>query len=156
MITRLLIQNYALIDNLEMDFSGGLNVITGETGAGKSIIMDALSLALGQRADSASLRDADKKCIVEVEFNVGAYGLEGFFKANDLDAESTCLVRREINAQGRSRAFINDTPVNVSTLKELALLLVDVHSQHQTVEFTQPVNQLEVIDQVAGNREKKV
>src|SRR5690242_10926454 len=130
MLTRLSIQNYAIIDELEIDFSGKLNVITGETGAGKSIIVGALNLILGERADTSVLVNKDKKCIVEGSFLMGnKKTIAAFLKSNELDAEDELVLRREIGTNGKSRAFINDTPVNLSQLQELSTLLVDLHQQ---------------------------
>src|SRR5215510_11140247 len=134
MLTKLAIQNYAIIDQLELDFSRKLTVITGETGAGKSIVMEALSLALGERADTTVLFDKSKKCTVEAEFDIRKLDLKNFFEENDLDEEASLTLRREIAASGKSRAFINDTPVNLSVMKSLGELLVDMHQQHESQE----------------------
>ena len=132
MLTRLHISNYALIDELEIKFDNGLTIITGETGAGKSIILGALSLILGERADARSVRNPEKKVVVEASFDISAYALEGFFAENEIDFwEEECIVRREISATGRSRAFVNDTPVTISVLKDLTSRLVDIHSQQR-------------------------
>ncbi len=149
MLRKLNIQNFTLIDELNIDFTDGLTVITGETGSGKSILLGALSLILGNRVDSQSLLDKKKKCIVEAEFYIKDYGLESFFKENDLDFEESTIIRREINQQGNSRAFINDTPVNLSLLKEFSEKLIDIHSQHKTLILNNSGFQLEVIDQFA-------
>jgi len=146
MLKRLTVENYALIDTLEMSWEPGFTIITGETGAGKSILLGALSLILGQRADAQVLMDAGRKCIVEGEFEVHGYGLEPFFSRYDLDADDRLLLRREINAQGKSRAFINDTPVTLNILKELAVLLIDIHSQHQSLDINHAAFQVSVID----------
>ncbi|MHC1707585.1 MAG: DNA repair protein RecN [Bacteroidales bacterium] len=151
MLVSLYIENYALIRNMEIRFFNGLTVITGETGAGKSIILGALGLILGQRADSTVLQDSGAKCIVEAGFNLERYKLDQFFMDHDLDSEEITLLRREINPQGKSRAFINDTPVNLAVLKELGDKLVDIHSQHETLYLRDPFFQLEVLDQYAGN-----
>jgi DNA repair protein RecN (Recombination protein N) len=152
MLQRLHIQNYAIIDDLQIDFSDSLNIITGETGAGKSILMGALNLVLGQRADSSVLQQADKKCIVEGWFLLKKSGpIKDFFMANDLDQEEEILVRREISANGKSRSFINDTPVNLSQLKALSGLLVDLHQQFDTQELSRENFQREVLDALAGN-----
>src|SRR5665213_3255777 len=132
MLNHLSIQNYALIDKLEIDFSDGLTIITGETGAGKSILLGALGLIAGSRADTQSLQNKTQKCIVEASFNIKEYSLKDFFWANELDYEITTTIRREINPEGKSRAFINDTPVSLNQLKSLAERLIDIHSQHQT------------------------
>ncbi len=152
MLTRLYISNYALIDQLEIEFSDGLTIITGETGAGKSIILGALSLILGERADSHAIRHKQSKTIVEATFDIQGYHLEDFFKDNDIDFyEHECIMRREIGASGRSRAFINDTAVSLSTLKELATRLVDIHSQHSNMLLSKPQFQLSVLDHIAGD-----
>ena len=135
MLSRLSIINYAIIDELEIDFSGKLNVITGETGAGKSIIVGALGLILGERADSAALVNKQKKCVVEGVFKVDSKkSVITFLNGNELDAEEELVVRREIGINGKSRAFINDTPVNLSQLQQLSSLLVDLHQQFDTLE----------------------
>lgn len=153
MLTRLSIQNYAIIDALDVDFSKNLNIITGETGAGKSIIMGALGLILGQRADSNALLKRDKKCIVEGTFTLSQKDeqIETFFKAHELDAEEEVVVRREIAPNGKSRAFINDTPVNLGQINTLSSLLVDLHQQFDTLELGESDFQREVLDALAGN-----
>jgi DNA repair protein RecN (Recombination protein N) len=151
MIQKLHIQNYAIIDVLSIDLSGGMNVITGETGAGKSILMGALSLILGDRADPAVLLNREKKCVVEGLFSlVGKKDAAAFFKANDLDAEEEVVIRREIAPNGKSRAFINDTPVNLEQLRNLSSLLVDLHRQFDTLELGESDFQQEVLDALAG------
>src|SRR5882757_332881 len=151
MIQRLHIQNYAIIDSLSIDFSGGMNVITGETGAGKSILMGALSLILGDRADTAVLLQRDKKCYVEGVFSLGnKKEATAFFKANDLDVEEEVVIRREIAPSGKSRAFVNDTPVNLEQLRKLSSLLVDLHRQFDTLELSESDFQREVLDALAG------
>lgn len=149
MLKHLSIQNYALIDKVEVDFSEGLTIITGETGAGKSILLGALGLIAGSRADAQSLQDKTKKCIVEASFNIKEYSLKDFFDANELDHEPTTTIRREVNPEGKSRAFINDTPVTLNQLKELAEKLVDIHSQHQTLTLNGSTFQLSVVDAYA-------
>ena len=152
MLRRLSINNYAIIDELEIDFSGKLNVITGETGAGKSIIVGALGLILGERADSAALVNKQKKCVVEGVFNTGSKkSFIAFLKENELDAEEELVVRREIGTNGKSRAFINDTPVNLSQLQQLSSLLVDLHQQFDTLEVGETDFQRDVIDALAGH-----
>ncbi len=152
MLTRLYIANYALIDQLEIEFNDGLTIITGETGAGKSIIMGALSLILGERADTHAIRDRQAKTIVEATFDIKDYRLNGFFDNNDIDYyEHECIVRREIGVNGRSRAFVNDTAVTVSVLRELTSHLVDIHSQHSNMLLSRPQFQLSVLDNIAGN-----
>ena len=151
MLTNLSIKNYALIDNLNVSFESGFTCITGETGAGKSILLGGLALVLGKRADLSSLRDKEVKCIIEAEFQIDQYGLKTFFKANDLDYEDVTIVRREIHPSGKSRAFINDSPVTLGILTELGDSLIDVHSQHQTMRLTENDFQLKVIDALADN-----
>lgn len=152
MLQKLSIQNYAIIDELEIIFSGNLNVITGETGAGKSIIVGALGLILGERADSTALVKKDKKCIVEGVFEAkGKKDIKEFLTENDFDANEELLIRREIGTNGKSRAFINDTPVTLSQLNKLSSLLVDLHQQFDSLELTQHDFQREVIDALAGH-----
>jgi DNA repair protein RecN (Recombination protein N) len=151
MLQRLFVQNYALIDQLEIDFQSGLTVITGETGAGKSILLGALSLALGNRADKDSLKDKDRKCIVEIEINIEKLTLNDFFSANDLDYDFHTVIRREISISGKSRAFINDTPVTLNQVKELGEQIIDIHSQHENLELNQQSFQFTVLDTLADN-----
>lgn len=153
MLQALLIQNYALIDNLQIGFKPGFSTITGETGAGKSILMGALSLILGQRADLSLLKNKEKKCIVEGTFLITDYNLESFFKEHDLDYADTLLIRREISINGNSRSFVNDTPVNLNIIKELGLMLVDIHSQHENLLLSNGNFQLSILDALAGNKE---
>jgi len=154
MLQKLHIQNYAIIDDLEISFSGSLNIITGETGAGKSILMGALNLILGQRADSTVLQDKDKKCIVEGFFVIKQNRqVKEFFAANDLDNETEILIRREIASNGKSRSFINDTPVNLSQLRALSILLVDLHQQFDTMDLGTENFQRDVLDAFSGNGE---
>jgi len=150
MITHISIQNYALIQSLEIDFNKGLSVITGETGAGKSILLGAINLILGKRADTKVLLDKTKKCIVEGTFDINSYHLSGFFEKYDLDYDSSTLLRREITPYGKSRAFINDTPVKLNILKELSDKLIDIHSQHQTLTLNDTNFRLAVVDSFAG------
>ena len=152
MLKRLAIKNYALIDNLDISFSKELNIMTGETGAGKSIILGALSLILGQRAESKYFFNQQKKCVIEGTFLVNGFQLNEFFAENDLDYDLETVLRREISSDGKTRAFINDTPVNLTTLKKLGEKLIDVHSQHATLEINDEDFQLLVIDTVAGNQ----
>lgn len=154
MLTHLSIKNYALINQLSIDFSDGLSIITGETGAGKSILLGALGLVLGNRADLSSLKKTDEKCVVEASLAIANYNLESFFKEEDLDYEQNTIVRREILPSGKSRAFINDTPVNLSVLNELKARLIDVHSQHQTMQLSDVEFQFTVIDALAKNQPK--
>jgi len=145
------IKNYALIDSLNIDFGSDLNILTGETGAGKSILLGAIGLIVGQRADSSVLREKSEKCTAEGIFEIGNYGLKNFFDENELDYEELTILRREITPQGKSRAFINDTPVNVKVLHDLGLKLIDIHSQHQSLELNEKNYQLQLVDLVAGN-----
>ena len=152
MIKQLHISNYALIDRLDIGFDDGLTIITGETGAGKSIILGALSLILGERADTRTIRDAAAKTIVEATFDVAGYKLERFFQENDIDwNEHECLIRRELSPTGRSRAFINDTPVSLNVLQELSTRLLDIHSQHSNMLLSRPAFQLSILDNIAQN-----
>ena len=152
MITNLKIQNYALIDNLDITFEKGFSVITGETGAGKSIILGALSMILGQRADAKYVKTGEKKCVIEAHLNIDGYGLEGFFDDNDIEYDaSDCILRREITCAGKSRAFINDTPVSLATLRDIGERLVDIHSQHQNLMLGNSNFQLSVIDIISDN-----
>ena len=151
MLNHLSVQNYALIDKLEVDFSNGLTIITGETGAGKSILLGALGLIAGNRADALSLQDKTKKCIIEVSFNIKGYSLKDFFKEYELDYEAQTSIRREINPEGKSRAFINDTPVTLGQLKELASHLIDIHSQHETLDLNASEFQLSAVDAFANH-----
>ena len=153
MISNLSISNYALIKELDISFSQGFTTITGETGAGKSILLGALSLILGERADTQVLRDESKKCVVEGEFSIASYQLEEFFEQNDLDYLPQTFIRREINPAGRTRAFINDTPVTLNQLKALGGQLVDVHSQHQTLLLNKHAFQLKVVDAFAEHKD---
>lgn len=149
MLRSLYIQNYALIEKLDIGFDSGFSVITGETGAGKSIILGAIGLLLGQRADVKSIRKGASKCIIEARFDVSAYGMQPFFEANELEYEDECILRRELYASGKSRAFINDTPASLAQMKELGELLIDVHSQHQNLLLNKEGFQLNVLDLLA-------
>lgn len=153
MLQQLSISNYALIDQLDISFGNGLSIITGETGAGKSIVIGALSLILGQRADTKVIRDESKKTVVEATFDVESYDLSGFFEENDIDFAPECIVRREIMPNGRTRAFVNDTPVTLSLLGELSQKLIDIHSQHSNALLLRSSYQLSVIDSLAGNKD---
>lgn len=146
MITSLSIKNYALIEKLAIDFSKGFSIITGETGAGKSIILGAMGLVLGKRADLTSLKNKEEKCVIEAYFDVSKYNLKPFFEANDLDYEDETIIRREILPSGKSRAFINDSPVNLQELQDLSLFLIDIHSQQQTQELSDETVQFKIID----------
>ena len=154
MLTQLSIKNYALIENLKVNFKDNLSIITGETGAGKSILLGALGLVLGKRADSSTLKDTDKKCIIEAEFAIQNYGLQSFFEQNELDFEEETIVRREILPSGKSRAFINDTPTTLSVLQNLSEQLIDVHSQHQTLQLSNTDFQFKIIDALANTAAK--
>lgn len=153
MITSLSIENFALIEKLDIDFSNGFSIITGETGAGKSILLGALGLVLGKRADLTSLKNKEEKCIVEANFSIGKYDLKSFFENNQLDFEQETIIRREILPSGKSRAFVNDSPVNLQQLQDLSFYLIDVHSQHQTLELSEEEYQFKIIDAIANNRE---
>jgi len=155
MLAKLYVQNYALIKDLDVELEDGLTIITGETGAGKSILLGALSLILGSRADTSVLLEKNEKCIVEGIFRIGEYDLTDFFISNELDFEPLTILRREINPAGKSRAFINDTPVTVNLLKELGERLIDIHSQHQTLMLHENTFQLNVIDSFAGTAKTK-
>lgn len=151
MLLHLSVENFILIQDLELDFHAGFTSITGETGAGKSILVGALGFILGQRADTQVLMDKTRKCIVEGSFSLEGYGLESLFEDSDLDYENFTSLRREITPQGKSRAFINDTPVNLSVLKELGDRLVDIHSQNQTLELNESAFQMAMLDSYSGN-----
>lgn len=153
MITALSIENYALIEKLSVNFSSGFTVITGETGAGKSILLGALGLILGNRADLSALKNSNEKCVIEAHFSISSYQLQDFFVANDLDYDAETIIRREILPSGKSRAFINDTPVNLSELQALGARLIDVHSQHETQALNDDDFQFQLVDAVAGNIE---
>jgi len=151
MLARLYISNYALINQLQVDFHEKLNTLTGETGAGKSIILGALGLIIGNRADLSVLKNTNEKCIVEGVFEIKNYHLNWFFEQHDLDYDETSILRREITPAGKSRAFINDTPVNLKVLRQLGLFLIDIHSQHQNLELSSQRFQLNLVDVVAGS-----
>ncbi len=153
MLTHLYITNYALIEELDIDFHGGFSVITGETGAGKSIILGALGLLLGKRADAQAIKNGEKKCSIEASFDIRALNLKSFFADNDIDNDDTeCILRREVINTGKSRAFINDTPVSLTQLKELGTYLIDIHSQHQNLLMNQEDFLLDIVDTIAGNQ----
>lgn len=153
MITSLSIENFALIEKLNINFSNGFSIITGETGAGKSILLGALGLVLGKRADLTSLKNKEDKCIVEANFSIRKYDLKSFFESNDLDYEEETIIRREILPSGKSRAFINDSPVNLQQLQDLSFYLIDIHSQHQTLELSEEEFQFKIIDSIAKNQD---
>ena len=156
MLQHLSITNYALIRELEIDFEGGFSVMTGETGSGKSIIMGALGLIMGQRADSKVISDGEQKCVIEADFHLKEGEMEGFFIDNDLDyEEGVCCIRRELNSNGKSRTFVNDTPVSLSVLKELTDQLIDIHSQHENLLLKSNQFQLKTIDTIAANQKEK-
>ena len=146
MLSDLSIKNYALIDNLQVQFDSGFTSITGETGAGKSVLLGGLALVLGKRVDFSHINDLSKKCIIEASFNVESFNLKSFFENNDLDFEFLTILRREILPSGKSRAFINDSPVNLSLLNALGEKLIDIHSQQQTQELTNDDFQFQVLD----------
>lgn len=152
MLEELKVNNYALIQDLYIRFGGKLNIITGETGTGKSILLGALSLIIGNRADTSVLYDKKRKCVVEGTFNIKDYGLESFYENNGLDYDNDTIIRREISPSGKSRAFINDTPVKLNVLKALGTQLVDIHSQNQTLKLNDPGFQLALLDNFAGNQ----
>ena len=151
MLHQIHIQNYALIDELTVDFTDGFSTLTGETGAGKSILLGALMLALGNRADTSAIGNAGQKCVVEATFNVKHYGLEKIFADLDLDYQDETIIRRELLTNGKSRAFVNDTPVNLNSLKDLGRYLIDIHSQHENLELNNNQFQLKVVDAAAQN-----
>lgn len=151
MLQKLSIRNFALIREIDLDFRKGFTIITGETGAGKSILLGAIHLILGDRAETSVLRDPDQKCIIEARFNIKGYDLKSFFLENDLDEEAECIVRREISQSGKSRSFINDTPVNLQQLKTLGAALIDIHSQHDTLLLNNAAFRLQLIDGPAGS-----
>ena len=153
MLKQLTIKNFALIEELEASFSSGMTCITGETGAGKSILLGGLSLVLGKRADLSSLLDPSKKCVVEASFQIQEYNLEPLFDVLDVDYDDYTVLRREILPQGKSRAFINDTPVNLSILEQISLHLIDLHSQNDTVSLLQNEYQFQLLDALANNKE---
>lgn len=151
MLISLTIKNFALIDSLEIDFSKGFSIITGETGAGKSIVLGALGLLQGKRADLSSLKDKEVKCVIEGHFSVAKYGLNSLFKGLEIEYEDITIIRREILPSGKSRAFVNDSPVNLSDLQNLTEHLIDIHSQHQTMELSDENYQMQIVDAVANN-----
>lgn len=152
MLKHISIRNFALIERVEVDFSAGFSVITGETGHGKSVFLGAISVLLGQRSDAKSIREGADRCVIEGSFDISDFALQGWFGENDLDYDSECIVRREVAATGRSRAFVNDTPVSVAQLKELGARLMDIHSQHQNLLLGDAGYQLRVLDTLSGNK----
>ena len=152
MLTHLYIKNFTLIDELDIDFHPGFSVITGETGAGKSIILGAIGLLLGQRADSKAIKKGEKKCVIEAHFDLSNYGMEAFFDEHDIEYEpQDCILRRELMASGKSRAFINDSPASLQQMKALGERLIDIHSQHQNLLLQQEDFQLNVLDIIADD-----
>ena len=151
MLRRLVVENYALIEHLEIEFDSSLNIITGETGAGKSILMGALALLLGAKNDSATIKDNSRACVVEGEFDIARLGLEEAFKELDIDYDAETIIRRTISPSGKSRAFVNDQPVQLSDLKQLGAYLIDIHSQHQNLILSSPQFRIRAIDTIAGN-----
>lgn len=154
MLKHITIRNFALIEKVEIDFSAGFSVITGETGHGKSVFLGAVAMLLGQRSDVKAIREGAERCVIEGVFDLAGFDLEALFEENDIDYDRECIIRRELSANGRSRAFINDTPVNVSLLKELGSRLIDIHSQHQNLLLGDRNYQLGVLDTLAGNKER--
>ena len=154
MLKHISIRNFALIEKVEIDFSAGFSVITGETGHGKSVFLGAVAMLLGERSDAKAIREGADRCVIEGIFDVADFGLEAFFEENGLDYDAECIIRRELAASGRSRAFVNDTPVNVSVLKELGTRLIDIHSQHQNLLLGDRNYQLGVLDTLAANRKE--
>ena len=155
MLNCLTVENYALIEHLEVDFDSGLNIITGETGAGKSILMGALGLLLGNKADSSAIKDSSRNCVVEAEFNVEGLPVKELMEANEIDYEPQTIIRRVIAPSGKSRAFVNDTPVPLSTLKELGEYLIDIHSQHQNLILSSAAFRIEALDAIAESGDVK-
>lgn len=154
MLKSLSVENYALIEKTDVLWNKGFSVITGETGSGKSILLGAIGLIQGQRADSKALKDPEKKCVVEAEFDISAYALQNFFEENDIDYEENCIIRREIAPNGKSRAFINDSPVQLTTLKEITSRLIDIHSQHETLLLNEETFQIQVLDALSDVKEE--
>ena len=155
MLKQLYIKNFTLIDTLDIVFRPGFSVITGETGAGKSIILGAISLLLGQRADSKTIKNGTNRCIIEAHFDLSNYDMSRFFTDNDIDYDAEdCILRRELTSSGKSRAFINDTPVSLNQLRTLGQQLVDIHSQHQNLLLQEEDFQLNVVDIIAKNKQR--
>ena len=152
MLHSLSIRNYALIESLDIVFNDGFSIITGETGAGKSILLGALALVLGQRADTNVLKNKDDKCVIEASFKIAGYGMENLFETLDIEYDDASTIRRIISPNGKTRAFINETPVNLNDLKDIASRLVDIHSQHQNLILNDPEFQLRVVDIFAKNK----
>ena len=156
MLKHITIRNYALIEKVEIDFSAGFSVITGETGHGKSVFLGAIAMLLGERSDAKTVREGADRCVIEGTFDISGFGLQALFEENDLDYDEECIIRRELAANGRSRAFVNDTPVNVSVLKEIGARLIDIHSQHQNLLLGDRNYQLGVLDTLSGNKRQLV
>lgn len=152
MLKRITIRNFALIEEAEVDFEGGFSVITGETGHGKSVFLGSMAMLLGQRSDAKVIREGADRCVIEGYFDISGFGLEEFFEENELDYDNECIIRRELLSTGRSRAFVNDTPVSVAQLKEIGARLIDIHSQHQNLLLGDRNYQLGVLDVLAGNK----
>ena len=150
MLRRLTVENYALIDKLDLQLDAHLNIITGETGAGKSILLGALGLLLGNKNESGTIRDQERNCIIEGQFDVDGYGLEAFFEENDLDYEPQTVIRRMISPSGKSRSFINDMPVQLSVLRDLGVRLIDIHSQHRNMILSDEAFRTSAVDTLAG------
>ena len=156
MLRHLSIHNYVLISSLEMDFHAGFSSITGETGSGKSIILGALGLIMGQRADSKAISEGAQKCVIEADFDISLYPLHDLFQENDWDYDPQhCVVRRELSTNGKSRCFVNDTPVTLAQLKQLTAQLIDIHSQHENLLLGANHFQLDVLDTLAQNKAEK-
>ena len=156
MLKELHIRNFALIDKLDIDFESGFSVITGETGAGKSIVLGAIGLLMGQRADTKAIKTGEQKCSIEAHFNLSAYDMKDWFDENEIDFDADdCIIRRELTASGKSRGFINDTPASVHQMKELGEMLMDVHSQHQNLLLQKEDFQLNTVDIIAHNTKER-
>ena len=150
MLKSIIIRNFALVESVEVDFASGFSVITGETGAGKSVFLGAIAMMLGQRSDVKSIREGADRCVIEGHFDISSFSLQSFFEENELDyCADDCIIRRELSSTGRSRAFINDTPVSAALLKELGTRLIDIHSQHQNLLLGNKNFQLNVLDILA-------
>ena len=151
MLNRLSVENYALIDRLDIELATGLNIVTGETGAGKSILLGALGLILGNRTDAAAIKNSQRNCVIEAEFDIDGYGLEALFESLDIDYESRTIIRRIVTPGGKSRAYVNDIPVQMNTLREIGSRLIDIHSQHQTLLLADNRFQIGIVDSVASH-----
>ena len=151
MLNRLSVENYALIDRLDIELAAGLNIVTGETGAGKSILLGALGLILGNRTDAAAIKNSQRNCVIEAEFDIDGYGLEALFESLDIDYENRTIIRRIVTPGGKSRAYVNDIPVQMNTLREIGSRLIDIHSQHQTLLLADNRFQTGIVDSVASH-----